>query len=170
MDQNKNKDQNAYFDLFGLTNLFKGLNELLDLAENIEKKAPLNNTDEIHPDPIENGMKGVYGFTINPVVGGNPKVKTFGNIKKTANGPTVDEEREPLTEILDQKDEIIVFFEIPGVEENDIVIELKENILKFSAANNSRKYRKKILLSDKVHKQTFSHKYKNGVLEIKIKK
>jgi HSP20 family protein len=172
MDQNKNKDQNQNpdFDLFGLTNLFNGLNELLDLAENIEKKDPLNNTDKIHLDPLENGMKGVYGFTINPVLGGKPKVKTFGNIKKTPNGPKVDEEREPLTEILEQKDEIIIFSEIPGVEDNDIIIELKENILKFSAANNSRKYRKKILLSHKVQKQSFSHTYKNGILEIKIKK
>jgi HSP20 family protein len=169
MDQNKIKDQNTSFDLFGLTNLFKGINELLDLAENIEKKNPIT-IDKTNIELLENGMKGVYGFTVNTVMEGSSKVKALDHIKKITNGQKVDEEREPLTEILDQKDEIIVISEIPGVEENDIIIKLKEKILKFTATNNSRKYRKQILLSDYVHKQSFSYIYKNGVLEIKIKK
>jgi HSP20 family protein len=169
MDQNKNKDQNAYVDPFGLTNLFKGINELLDLAENIEKKDS-DNTDKTHQDHLENGMKGVYDLTVNTVLDGNLKDENVDNIKKTSNGSKFDKEREPLTEVLDQKDEIIVIAEMPGVEELDIIIELKESVIKFTATSNNRKYRKQILLSNYVHKPSFTYIYKNGVLEIKIKK
>ena len=56
-------------------------------------------------------MKGVYGFTINTAGGGSPKVETFGNIRKTPEGPKVDEEREPITDIFDEKTEIVVIAE-----------------------------------------------------------
>ena len=115
-------------------------------------------------------MKGVYGYTISTAGGGSPKVKAFGNIKKTPGGPKVDEEREPLTDIFDEKDEIVVIAEMPGIEYNDITIDLNEDILEFSAVNKNRKYRKELLLSVKVSEQNLSHKFTNGILEIRIKK
>ena len=115
-------------------------------------------------------MKGVYGFTINTAVGGSPKVETFGNIRKTPEGPKVDEEREPITDVFDEKDEIIVIAEMPGIEENDIKIDLKEDILEFSATSKTRTYRKELLLPVKVIVSNLSHKFTNGILEIKIKK
>jgi HSP20 family protein len=115
-------------------------------------------------------MKGVYGFTINTAGGGSPKVETFGNIKKTPEGPKVDEEREPITDLFDEKDEIVVIAEMPGIEENEIKIDLKEDILEISAASTSRTYRKEILLPAKVLQSNLSFKFTNGILEIKIKK
>ena len=169
MDQDKNKDQNTHFDLFGLTNLFKGLNELLHLAENIEEKNPIN-IDNAKLEPLENGVNGVYGLTFNTVSGAIAKAQARGSSKKEINAPKFDKEREPLTEILEQKDKVIVICEIPGVHEKDIIIELKDEVLTFSAINTSRKYRKRILLSNYAHKQSFSYTYGNGILEIEIKK
>jgi HSP20 family protein len=97
-------------------------------------------------------------------------VETFGNIKKTPEGPKVDEEREPITDIFDEKDEIVVISEMPGIEESDLKIDLKEDILEISAASKNRTYRKELLLSVKASNQNLSHKFKNGILEIRIKK
>lgn len=169
MDQDINKDQNTHFDLFGLTNLFKGLNELLHLAENIEKKNPIN-IDKAKLEPLENGVKGVYGLTFNTVSGIIAKAQVRGSVKKGISGPKFDKERQPLTEILDQKDKIIVIFEIPGVNEKDIIIELKGEVLTIVAINNNRKYRKRIPLLNYAHKQRFTYIYENGILEIEIKK
>jgi len=172
MKENENKDQNQDSDsgLFGLGSLFKGIEKLVDLAGKLEEKGGISKEGEINFDHLKKGMKGVYGFTINTAGGGSPKIKTFGNIKKTPEGPKVDEEREPLTDIFDEKDEIVVIAEMPGIEYNDITIDLKEDILEFSAVNKDRKYRKELLLSVKVNTQNLSHKFTNGILEIRIKK
>ena len=115
-------------------------------------------------------MKGVYGFTVNTAGGGSPKVETFGNIKKTPEGPKVDEEREPITDIFDEKEEIVVIAEMPGIDESDIKIDLKEDILDITAMGKNRTYRKELLLPVKGTKENLRHKFTNGILEIRIKK
>jgi len=169
-DKNKGKRDEADFEIFGLGGLFKGIEKLVDLAGKLEEKGGISKEGEINFDHIKKGMKGVYGFTINTAGGGTPKVETFGNIKKTPEGPKVDEEREPITDIFDEENEIVVIAEMPGIEENDLVIDLKEDILEISAVSKSRTYRKELLLPVKVIKENLSHKFINGILEIKIKK
>ena len=169
-DKNKNKKDESAFEIFGLGGLFKGIEKLVDLAGKLEEKGGISKEGELNLDHIKKGMKGVYGFTINTAGGGSPKVETFGNIKKTPEGPKVDEEREPITDLFDEKDEIIVIAEMPGIEETDIKIDLKEDILEISAVSTSRTYRKEILLPVKVLQANLSHKFTNGILEIKIKK
>ncbi|MEI6576738.1 MAG: Hsp20/alpha crystallin family protein [Bacteroidota bacterium] len=166
----KDKNEEADFDLFGLGGLFKGIEKLVDLAGKLDEKGGVSKEGEINFDHIKKGMKGVYGFTINTAGGGTPKVETFGNIKKTPEGPKVDEEREPITDVFDEKNEIVVIAEMPGIEESDLKIDLKEDILEFTAVSKSRKYRKELLLSQKVSKTNLRHKFTNGILEIRIKK
>ena len=169
-DKKKNKKEEAGFELFGLGSLFKGVEKLVDLAGKLEEKGTISKEGELNLDEIQKGMKGVYGFTINTASGGSPKVETFGNIKKTPEGPKVDDEREPITDLFDEKDEIVVIAEMPGIEETDIKIDLKEDILEILATGKNRTYRKEILLSIKAMQTDLSHKFTNGILEIKIKK
>ena len=164
------ENQNSDFNIFGLGGLFKGIEKLVDLAGKLEESGGVKKEGEINFDHIKKGMNGVYGFTINTAGGGSPKVETFGNIKKTPEGPKVDEEREPITDIFDEKNEIVVIAEMPGIEEDDITIDLKEDILEISAVSKNRKYRKELLLPAKVSKQNLHHKFTNGILEIRIKK
>jgi len=169
-EDNKGKKEDAGFDLFGLGGLFKGIEKLVDLAGKLEESGGVKKEGEINFDHLKKGMKGVYGFTINTAVGGSPKVETFGNIKRTPDGPKVDEEREPLTDVFNEKSELVIIAEMPGIEQNDIIIDLKEDMLEFSANNNNRKYRKELLLPVKVSKENLHHKFTNGILEIRIKK
>ncbi len=169
-DKNKEKKDESAFELFGLGGLFKGIEKLVDLAGKLEEKGGMSKEGEFNLDHIKKGMKGVYGFTIDTAGGGSPKVETFGNIKKTPEGPKVDEEREPIIDIFNEKKEIVVIAEMPGIEETDIVIDLKEDILEISAASKSRTYRKELLLPVKVIKANLRHKFTNGILEIRIKK
>jgi HSP20 family protein len=170
--KNKNETDNASdFDIFGLGGLFKGIEKLVDLAGKLQDEKEINKEGEINLDHLKKGMKGVYGFTIKSGIGGNrPTVETFGNIKKTPEGPKVEEEREPMTDVFDENDEIVVIAEMPGIEEADLKIDLKEDMLDISAARNTRKYRKELLLPVKVQKENMKVKYNNGILEIRIKK
>ncbi len=169
-DNNKEKKDEAGFELFGLGGLFKGIEKLVDLAGKLEEKGGMSKEGEINLDHLRKGMKGVYGFTINTAGGGSPKVETFGNIRKTPEGPKVDEEREPITDIFDEEKEIMIIAEMPGIEENDLKIELKEDILEISAVSKSRSYRKELLLPVKAVMADLSHKFTNGILEIRINK
>ena len=170
-NKNKNeKDEDLGID-FGLGGLFKGIEKLIDLAADLkEAGGEIKKEGEIDLSNLKKGMKGVYGFSIKTMTGGRPVVESFGNIKKTPKGPTVEEEREPLTDVFDEKEEVRVYAEIPGVNEEDIKLDLKGDILDILAKSGDRKYHKEILLPAKVKSETLISSYKNGILEVKIKK
>lgn len=169
-DNQSDKKADSGFELFGLGGIFSGIEKLIDIAGKLEGTGAMTKEGEINLEHIKKGMKGVYGFTINTAGGGSPKVETFGNIKKTPAGPKVDEEREPITDIFDEKEEIMVIAEMPGIEENQIKIELKEDMLEISAASKTRTYRKELLLPVKLKMEDLTQKFTNGILEIRIKK
>jgi HSP20 family protein len=151
--------------------LFKGIEKLVDLAADLEKAGgEIKKEGEIDLSHLKEGMKGVFGFSIRTAVGGKPVVKSFGNIRKTPQGPTVEEEREPITDVFDEKEEIRIYAEMPGVDEQDIKIDLKGDILEIFTQRGERKYRKEVLLPMKAKVEALTSKYKNGVLEITIRK
>ena len=156
---------------FGMGGLFKGIEKLIDLAADLkEAGGEIKKEGEIDLSNLKKGMKGVYGFSIKTMTGGRPVVESFGNIKKTPKGPTVEEEREPLTDVFDEKEEVRVYAEIPGVNEEDIKLDLKGDILDILAKSGDKKYHKEILLPVKVKSETLISSYKNGILEVKIRK
>ncbi|EAR13302.1 hypothetical protein PI23P_02372 [Polaribacter irgensii 23-P] len=170
MEDKKNENDSS-FDMLGLGGIFKGFEKLVDLAGKLQDQNEINKEGEINLDQLKKGMKGVYGFTIkSAAAGGKPSVETFGNIKKTPEGPKVEAEREPMTDLFDEKDEIVIIAEMPGIEESDVMIDLKGDMLDISAERNTRKYRKELLLPLKVAQEKMKVKYNNGILEIRIKK
>ena len=64
----------------------------------------------------------------------------------------------------------MIVAEMPGVEEKDIRIDLKDDILQISAETREKKYHKEILLKESFTKDKMVRTYKNGVLEIKLMK
>ncbi len=168
--EKKKKEEEIGFD-FGIGGLFKGIEKLVDLAAKLkESGGEIKQEGEIDLSHLKEGMKGVFGFSIKTAVGGKPIVEPFGNIKKTPKGPKVEEEREPITDVFDEKDEIRVYAEMPGVNQEDIKLDLKEDILDISVQSGDRKYHKEVLLPVKALAENLSSSYKNGILEIKIKK
>ena len=156
---------------FGIGGLFKGIEKLVDLAANLkEAGGEIKKEGEIDLSHLKEGMKGVFGFSIKTAVGGKPIVEPFGNIKKTPKGPKVEEEREPITDVFNEEEEVVVVAEMPGVNEEGISLDLKGDILAIKAVSKDRKYYKEILLPTKVKPEILQKSYKNGILEIRIKK
>jgi len=79
-------------------------------------------------------------------------------------------EPEPLIDVLEEKDEIIVFAEFAGFNREDLRINVKNQQLTLSAEASDRKYRKSLNLPKRVIPSNIRTKYKNGVLEIRLKK
>lgn len=149
--------------------LFKGIGNLIDLASKLGDEAEeIKGGGEIRGLPRQ--AKGVYGFSIRTLVGGRPVVETFGNIKDTPKGPVVEEVREPLVDIFDERGRILLVAELPGVDEKDIKIEIEGDILKLTATGKGHKYAREVLLPARVNSETMKSTYKNGVLEIHLRK
>jgi len=91
----------------------------------------------------------------------------FIKIKKDV---SVDEVREPLVDIFEETGHILIVAEMPGIEGKDIKIDLKDDILQFSAETKDMKYQKEILLKESFSKDKMTRTYKNGILEIKLMK
>ena len=176
MAKDKGKKDDGFDIDFGigklsLGGLFKGIENLVDLAAKLkEAGGEINKEGEIDLGNLKEGMKGIFGFSVKTAVGGKPVVESFGNVKKTPKGPTVEEEREPITDVVDEDQEIRIYAEMPGVNQEDINLDLKDDILDISAQTEDRKYHKEILLPAKVQAETMSSSYNNGILEIKVKK
>ncbi len=177
--EKKNKGKKAARDLdvdldiggFNLGGLFKGVEKLIDLASELEDAGgELKKEGEVDLSHLRKGMKAVYGFSVKTMAGGQPVVEQFGNIKKTPKGPRVEEEQAPITDIFDEKDEIRVCAEMPGLNEGDIKLDLRGDILEIAAQTGDRKYRKELLLPVKAKTENMTSAYRNGILEIRIKK
>jgi len=156
---------------FGFGGILEGIGKLVELAAKVnEAGGQINKEGEINFGDSKKGAKGVFGFSVKTISGGQQVVEPFGNIKKTPSGPKVGDVREPIADVFDEKDEIRVYIEMPGVNEADIKIDLKGDILSICVDSGDRKYSKEILLPVKAAKEGLSSSYKNGILEIKVKK
>lgn len=170
----KEKEARVKFD-FGLGGLFGGLfngiEKLVDLAEKAEKAGgELKREGGWQGGAKERPARAVYGFTIRTGLGkAGSRIQTFGNIKKTKQGPRVMETREPLVDVFDEEGEITVIAELPGVQETDIKLDLKGDILNLETSGE-KKYAKEILLPAKVNFESRKMNFKNGILEVKFKK
>ncbi|MCD6503342.1 MAG: Hsp20/alpha crystallin family protein [Thermoplasmata archaeon] len=118
----------------------------------------------------------VYGFTISIGPDGKPRIETFGNVPRQVmpRGITeeqLEEEREPLVEIVEDKDKVYVTVELPGVDKDKIDLEVMDgNKLLIKAEGENRKYKKVLELPADVDPDSIKATYKNGILDIIIKK
>jgi HSP20 family protein len=172
-EKKKEKEKEAMEIDFGIGKLsfgglFKGLEGLIEAASELaERGEEIRKEGEIKGLP--KGATGVYGFRVS-TLGGRPVVNTFGNIRETPKGPVVEEVREPMVDIFDEKDHILVVAEMPGVERDKIHIDVEGDALLLKAENTSRKYKKEVALPSMVDPATLAYSYNNGILEVKVSK
>ncbi|MBU0703248.1 MAG: Hsp20 family protein [Chloroflexi bacterium] len=155
----------------GFGGLFKGLGNFIDLlGEMVETgEEEVARTGEFRVKGLGDKGRGVYGLSVRTGIGGIPRVEPFGNIRTTEDGPVVAEVREPLVDLFDEGQEIVIVAELPGVAEGEIQIEVQDDILSLETSGE-RKYAKEILLPEAIEATTLRKTYRNGILELRLKK
>lgn len=153
----------------GLGALFKGFGNFLDLLAEMTEKGEAERTQsgEIRFKGTE--ARGVYGFSVRTGLGGKFRVEPFGNIRQTEQGPVVTEVREPLVDVFDEEDRIVVIAELPGVAEDEIRAEVRGDVLRLETVGR-RQYQKELPLPSPVDAGSLTRSYNNGVLELRLKK
>jgi HSP20 family protein len=147
----------------GLGGLFKGLEKspafkerLKKIDEEVERKlkeAPLKRTEE-GKFKVEGKFEARHLTPDKPFMG-----------KEIS--PPMPQEQQP--DIFDEEDHIKIIAEIPGVDGNDINLNLQGDKLTISVDILDRKYHQELKLPCSP-KGEVGKSYKNGVLEAKIKK
>ncbi|MDH7517984.1 MAG: Hsp20/alpha crystallin family protein [Candidatus Thermoplasmatota archaeon] len=168
-DKNKRKRRNP-FDFFGFDDDF--INDILNderLMDDIRRM-----TEEMMKmfSTAQPGKAVVHGFKINFGPDGRPRIQEFGNrpLKSPKGEQMISEEREPLTDIIEGDEDVAVTVEIPGVEKEDIDLHVTGDVLEITVNNPQRKYHKRLNLPCDVLPKTTKATYKNGILDVVIKR
>ncbi|MCI4459511.1 MAG: Hsp20/alpha crystallin family protein [Acidilobus sp.] len=112
-----------------------------------------------------------YGIRIYVGPDGVPRIEQFGNIKKAGRGKVIlSEETEPIVDVMTHGDEVWVVADLPGVDKDKIKVNATEKKLYIRAEGDKRKYYKEVDLPVEVDPSTAKASYRNGVLEVRIKK
>ena len=170
-EEARRRDEGVAVDAgLGLGGLFKGVGSLLEIVTKMaeEGKEEAGRTGTV--EAMGGKVKGVYGFTVRLGLGGKPVVEQFGNIRETASGAVVTETREPLVDVLDEGDHILVIAETPGVEEGDVRVKVEGDILNIDASRGARRYHKEVLLPTAASPENVATCYRNGILEVRLAK
>jgi len=144
----------------GLSDLIEKLGELAETGREMRREGVLSQDDK---------FKGVYGFRMKVGLGGDAvDIEPFGNAKvdKKSRHAVVHEIREPLFDVIEEKDRILVIAEMPGITADDISVSIDGDVMKVEASRRDRKYRKEILLPRPMERSQITVACNNGVVEI----
>jgi HSP20 family protein len=111
----------------------------------------------------------VYGFSYTAEPGKEPVFQEFGNIKPSYRGIEPSQGREPLVDVMDDKDRYRIFAELPGVEKDNITLDVAEDSIEISTKDD-KKFYKMIPLESAVNADSTKASYKNGVLTVELEK
>ncbi|MEM2203870.1 MAG: archaeal heat shock protein Hsp20 [Sulfolobales archaeon] len=153
-------DREIYEEFMDLQRRF--MSEMRELSEEVERQG--------------SPKRFVYGFRITIGPDGIPRVERFGNVRRqpVREGAQIreigySEEVEPLVDIYEDADMVTVVAEMPGVEKDKIKVRAVDRKL-IIEAKNGKKYYKEVELPTEVDMDSAKASYKNGVLEVKLKK
>lgn len=155
--------------LGGLANLVQKLGELAEKGEQLKREGNFDIQGE------GKNFKGVYGFTVRSGIGGDKdevKVEPFGNFKrdKKTGQSVVQEVREPVIDVFDEPDYVLLVAEMPGVAAAEVQADVVDDILTLRAGEGERSYYKEVVLPAHCLSDTLSITCNNGVVEIKVSK
>ncbi len=168
-DEDKNRRRKNPFDFIGDDEFERIFDEMQKMFENVNFKDLM---EDMLRNGIEPNKRFIRGFSVNIGPDGKPKIQEFGNrpIRSPKGTSTISDEREPLTDIIEGDSDIAITIEIPGVEKDNINLNVTEETLEIKVDAPERKYHKVVNLPNKVKTKSTKATYKNGILDIVLDK
>ena len=169
-----NRDQQPPDIGFGLGGFLGKLGTAMEkLADLAERGQNLAQSGEIKGLDPEGKLHGVYGFSVKTALGNQGqrevKIEPFGNIRRESSGETVVEDvREPLVDVHEEQDHVLVLAEIPGVSKKDVELELSGSRLTIRARRGEKRYCKEVALPASFALENMRWECVNGILKIRL--
>jgi len=112
----------------------------------------------------------VFGFSVTLGPDSNPRFRRFGNRQPDRFGAEIQEEPEPLVDVIEEDREVVIVAELPGVKKEDIRIHATKGNITISVDTVKHKYRRELALPVETDPESAVATYKNGVLQVRLKK
>jgi HSP20 family protein len=151
--------------LGGLGGFIEKLGELAEAGEELAKSGEFQDAS--------GKIRGIYGINVKTALGESGqtelKVEPFGNVRRgTADRPKGEDIREPLVDIHEEDDYVLVLVELPGVAKENVSLEVADGQLKLSATRGKTTYRSELDLPESCKGETMSWECSNGILQARF--
>jgi HSP20 family protein len=110
----------------------------------------------------------VFGYTLKMGPDG-VAAEPFGNVPAPQDSPQAAPAQQPITEIFEDGDTVVVVAELPGADPGGITCRPEGKTLLIEATG-ARRYRKDLKLPASVRAEGLSQTYRNGILEVRMTK
>ncbi|NWJ48478.1 MAG: Hsp20/alpha crystallin family protein [Chloroflexi bacterium] len=165
----------------GLNNLVEYLDELADQAERMGARFTDPDAGDESSPPRRSNDRISHFEASGRARSSNFKPNVYNrNVANQRNAPArpaapdpapVSTTREPMVDIFEEDGGIIVLVaEMPGANEQTIKVEIVGDIVSLSAAGQNYRYEKECLLPAPVQSEPENRRYRNGVLEMRLKR
>ena len=151
--------------LGGLGGFIEKLGELAEAGEELSRSGEFKDAS--------GKIRGVYGINVKTALGESGqtelKVEPFGNVRRgSADRPKGEDIREPLVDIHEEDDHVLVLVELPGVAKENVKLEVVDGQLKLSAARGKTTYRKEVNLPESCSADKMKWECSNGILQVRF--
>jgi HSP20 family protein len=147
-----------------------------DIPTMLHKPSKKKDEGVIELDITKSGIRSTKNVTV-----ASPRTWVFStrprfarHQKPVEKSLLVEKVEEPVVNVFDEAEEVVVLAEMPGADEESICCKIKDDILFISAdAKDSwgaKKYEKEVLLPFVVSVPSLRTSYENQILEIKLKR
>ncbi|HOT06151.1 MAG: Small heat shock protein HSP16.5 [Methanosaeta sp. PtaB.Bin039] len=145
-----------------------------DMVKRFEEDLPKEYRELMREEETEAGKVRrygpfVYGFSYTAEPGKEPVFREFGNIKPSYRGIEPSSGREPMVDIMEEKDGFKIFAELPGVDKSKVKLDVAEDSVQIKT-DDERKFYKMIQLEKSVDPDSAKATYNNGVLTLTLDK
>lgn len=154
----------------GIIDIFKGLGSLLETVQKMNARGcnELSKVSEFGSSGTK-GLKGAYGFRIRVGGLGEHTVQSFGNLQTNDGKCEFVESWEPIVDVFDEGNCILVVVELPGVDSDHLQLDVVNGFL-IIKASGPRYYSREVALPCAVDEDKTRSVFKNGILEITLYK
>ena len=145
--------------------IYDELEKLGDLIDETIQKAS-NSSSEKTPSR----RNRIKGFSIKIGPDGKPRIQEFRSRQPRQNEAEISDDPEPLVDLIEDGETLVVIAALPGVTKEAIDLRVTENCLTVSVDAADFEWYNEFKLPTKVDPKSARASYKNGVLEVKVKK
>lgn len=110
--------------------------------------------------------KGVFGVSVKMGLDG-AEARSTGTLKPEQARADTAQAREPMIDLYQEAEEIVITAELPGVEPEDINVLFDQGSLRITTRGR-RRYDATVPIEDQVDPSSLHHHYTNGILEVRL--
>ena len=145
-----------------------------DMIKRFEESMPADFKEFVREEETPMGVYRrygpfVYGFSYTAEPGKEPVFQEFGNIRPSPRGIEPSMGREPLVDVMSEKEKYKIFVELPGVDKENVKLDVAEDSVEIKTEDD-KKFYKMIQLDSAVDADSANASYKNGVLTLELDK